>query len=156
MAYRFRELTNRYGAALFINDRIDIAVAVEADGVHLGQESVPAYAAKKASKGGLIVGVSTHSLTEALEAQKDGADFITLGPVFHTPSKADFGKPLGLGTLNNVCPEVSIPVFAIGGIKLENLEDVTACGTKGAAVISAILCSNNIKQTTEDFLRCIQ
>lgn len=156
MAYSLRELTGRYGAALFINDRVDVAVAVEADGVHLGQESLPAYAAKKASKGGLIVGVSTHSLTEAVKAQNDRADFITFGPVFHTASKSGFGEPLGPDILKKVCSELSIPVFAIGGIKLEKLEGTAKCGAKGAAVISAILCSDNIKQTTENFLRCMK
>lgn len=156
MAYSLRELTGRYGAALFINDRVDVAVAVEADGVHLGQESIPAYAARKASKGGLIVGVSAHSLTEALEAEKDGADFITLGPIFHTPSKAACGEPLGLDALKNVCAAVSLPVFAIGGVKSENLKEVRICGAKGVAIISAILCSDNIKQTTENFLRCMK
>lgn len=156
MAYRLRELTNIYDAALFINDRVDVAVAVEADGVHLGQESLPAYAAKKASKGGLIVGVSAHSLTEAVEAEKAGADFITLGPIFHTPSKAACGEPLGLDALKNVCITLAIPVFAIGGIKLEKLKEIQTCGAKGAAIISAILCSDNKKQTTENLLRCIQ
>lgn len=156
MAYSLRELTGRYGAALFINDRVDVALAVKADGVHLGQESVPAYAARKASKGGLIVGVSTHSLAEAVESEKDGADFITLGPVYHTDSKAGFGYPLGPDTLKNVCAAVSLPVFAIGGVKSENLKEVRICGAKGAAVISAILCSDNIKQTTENFLRCMK
>lgn len=156
LAYRLRELTERYGALLFINDRVDVAVAVKADGVHLGQESIPAYAAKKVSRGGLIVGVSAHSLEEAVEAEKDRADFITLGPIFHTPSKTGYGEPLGLDILKKVSSELSIPVFAIGGIKLEKLKELQANGAKGAAVISAILCSDNIKQTTENFLRCMK
>jgi thiamine-phosphate pyrophosphorylase len=156
MAYRLRELTDRYSAKLFINDRVDVAVAVEADGVHLGQSSMPAHAAKKASKGNLIVGVSTHSLTEALEAERDGADFITLGPVYQTPSKLKYEKPAGTDSLNKVCKEISIPVFAIGGIKIENLKEAKECGAYGFAVISAILGSDNIKNTAERFMRYFQ
>lgn len=155
MAYRIRELTARYDAKLFINDRVDVAVAVNADGVHLGRRSMPPSAARMV-RDGLIIGVSTHSLEEAIGAERDGADFITLGPVFYTPSKAQYGEPLGLDTLKRVCSSVSIPVFAIGGIKTEHIKDVLESGAKGVAVISAILGSRDIKEAAERFLRCLR
>lgn len=156
MAYKLREITEIYKAKLFINDRVDVAMAVEADGVHLGQSSMPAHAAKKASKGKLVAGVSTHSLAEALEAERDGADFITFGPVYPTPSKLKYGEPVGTDALNKVCNAVSIPVFAIGGIKTENIKSVLDPGADGVAVISAILGSADIKHTTEQFMRYFQ
>lgn len=154
LAYRMRDLTKRYGALLFINDRVDVAVAVGADGVHLGKKSIPPSAARKVSKD-LIIGVSTHSVDEAIEAEKEGADFITLGPVFYTPSKAGYGEPLGLNTLKKVCSTVSLPVLAIGGIKPGTIKEVIDSGAKGVAVISAILGANNIKDAAERFLRCL-
>lgn len=155
LAYRMRALTNQYKAKLFINDRVDVAVAVGAEGVHLGRKSIPPWAAKKVSKD-LLVGVSTHSIEEAIEAERDGADFITFGPVFYTPSKAAYGEPVGLDTLRKVCSTLSIPVLAIGGIKPDNVRDVLDCGAKGVAVISAILGAVNIKNSVEDFLRCLK
>lgn len=155
MAYRMRELTMRYGAKLFINDRVDVAKAVGADGVHLGRRSIPPSAARKVSED-LIIGVSTHSMEEAIEAERDGADFITLGPVYYTPSKAGYGEPLGLVTLKRVCSSVSLPVFAIGGIKHERIGDVLRSGATGVAVISAILGDNNIKDAAEKFWRYLR
>lgn len=156
MAYKLRDITGRYNAKLFINDRVDIALAVGADGVHLGQSSMPAYAAKKASRGKLIAGVSAHSLAEAREAERDGADFITFGPVYKTPSKLKYGEPVGTDALNKACNSVSIPVFAIGGIKTENIKPVLDSGAYGAAVISAILGSADIKHAAEQFMRYFQ
>lgn len=155
LAYRMRDLTKRYGALLFINDRVDVAIAVGADGVHLGRKSIPPSAARKVSND-LIIGVSTHSVDETIEAEKEGADFITLGPVFYTPSKAGYGEPLGLNTLKKVCSSVSLPVLAIGGIKPDIIKQVIDSGAKGVAVISAILGANDIKDAAEKFLRCLR
>lgn len=153
LSYRMRELTSGYGARLFINDRVDIALAVEADGVHLGGSSIPASAAKKASEGRLMTGISCHSLDEALAAEKDGADFITLGPVYETPSKLKYGRPIGLEKFREIREAVRLPVFAIGGIKTGNVEEVMNGGASGVALISAILASDDIKNTTEEFMR---
>jgi thiamine-phosphate pyrophosphorylase len=154
MAYKMRELTKTYEAKLFINDRVDIALAVEADGVQLGKESVPAHAVRKSFQDKLIIGVSTHSLDEAIEAESGGADFITLGPVYHTPSKMKYGKPIGIEILRKVA-KISIPVFAIGGIKLDKVREVKEAGADGVALISAILIAESIKETTEVFLRLL-
>ena len=156
MAYALRELTSGYGAKLFINDRVDVALAVEADGVHLGGSSMPAFAARKAAGEGMLIGVSTHSLTEAEKAQEEGADFVTLGPVFEIPSKLKYGRPLGLGLLKEVSAIISIPFFAIGGIKKERVKNTLESGASGIALISAILGSENIQSNTEEFMRLLK
>lgn len=156
MAVWMRELTKECGAKLVINDRIDVALAVEADGVHLGQNSLPAYAARKITGSKLLIGVSAHTIEEAVDAEKDGADFITLGPVYETPSKRKYGNPIGIDTLRRVKSQLSIPVFAIGGIKPDKVKEIREAGADGVAVISAILASENIKETTEDFLRLLK
>jgi len=155
MAYRMRELTTMYHAKFFVNDRVDIARAVEADGIHLRKESIPAHAIRKTFRDRLIIGVSTHSRDEALDAEKSGADFITLGPIFHTPSKMKYGKPIGIDALRKVRTEISIPIFAIGGVKLNTVEEIKEAGADGAALISAILTAENIRETTKNFLRLL-
>ena len=156
MAYKMRDLTKMYKAELFINDRVDIALAVEADGVHLGRESIPASAVRKTFQNELKIAVSTHTLDEALEAERVGADFITLGPVYHTPSKIKYGEPVGIETLRNIKAKISIPVFAIGGMKLDNVAEVKEAGAYGVALISAILTAEHVKETTEEFLRLLK
>ena len=155
MAYRMRELTETYHGKLFINDRVDIALAVEADGVHLGKESMPADAVRKTFQDRLIIGMSTHSLDEALDAEESGADFITLGPIFHTPSKMKYGEQIGIDTLKKARAEISIPIFAIGGVKLDKVPEIKEAGADGVALISAILTAGNIRETTEEFLRLL-
>jgi thiamine-phosphate pyrophosphorylase len=149
LACRLRELTTSYGAKLIVNDRVDVALSAGADGVHLGQNSFGPGEARKLMKEALI-GVSTHSLKEALEAQTGGADFITLGPVYQTPSKKEYGEPIGLGPLKEVTRALSIPVFAIGGIKKEGLKQVISSGAFGAAVISAVLGSSDVRRSSEE------
>jgi thiamine-phosphate pyrophosphorylase len=156
LAYKIRELTKEYHAKLFINDRIDIALAIGADGVHIGQKGIPAHAVRKIVQEKLRIGVSTHSLEEALEAERDGADFITLGPIYETPSKLKYGKPIGVDTLRRVKSAVSIPVFGIGGIKLDRVQEVMEAGADGVALISAILAAQDIKGTTEKFMRLLK
>ena len=156
MAYRMRELTRAYKAKLFINDRVDIALAIEADGVQLGKESIPAHAVRKTFEDKLMISVSTHSLDEALEAERGGADLITFGPIYHTPSKIKYGEPIGIETLKKVKAKILIPIFAIGGIKLDKVREVKEAGADGVALISAILTAENIKETTKEFLRLVK
>jgi len=156
MAYSFRELTARYRAKLFINDRVDLALTVGADGVHLGGSSISAFAARKAAGEGMLIGVSTHSVAEAGKAEEEGADFVTLGPVFETPSKMKYGKPLGLGPLREGSAKISIPVFAIGGIQKERVKDTLESGAFGISLISAILGSEDIQSNTEEFMRLLK
>jgi thiamine-phosphate pyrophosphorylase len=144
LARELRALTREFNAQLFINDRVDVAIAAGADGVHLGQQSMPASAARKAAGSRLLIGVSTHSPAEARAAQAEGADFITFGPVYDTPSKAHYGQPLGLVAVRDVKKDVALPVLAIGGIRSGNLLPVLSAGADGVAVISAILSAEDI------------
>ena len=153
LAYRMRDLTSQYGARLFINDRLDIAISVGADGVHLGHESMPVRAAKKVSEGRLAVAVSTHSVLQAKQAEAEGADFITLGPVFDTASKRQYGRPVGTEVLKEAASTLSIPVLAIGGITPNRVAEVMSNGASGIALISAILTADDIQNTTEEFMR---
>ncbi|TNF52127.1 thiamine phosphate synthase [bacterium] len=152
LSYRMRELTEKFQAKLFINDRFDIALAVGADGVHLAQSSIPVHVVRKTVKNRLLLGVSTHSLKEAKEAEKAGADFITLGPVYQTPSKMQYGKPVGLETLKRVCRTINTPVFAIGGIRSSRINEIKNAGSYGDAMISEICKANNIKNKTSEIL----
>jgi thiamine-phosphate pyrophosphorylase len=155
MAYRMRELTARHDAKLFINDRADIAMCVNADGVHLGQSSMPAYAVRKVVGDRMMIGVSTHNLQEALTAEREGADFITFGPVYPTPSKLKYGKPVGIEALKKVSKEISIPVFAIGGIKPDNVKNIINAGAYGAALISGILGENDVRKAAGNYLKIL-
>lgn len=150
LAEEMRELTRMYDALLFINDRLDVAICAEADGVHLPQNGLPVEGIKPVLPGGMRVGVSTHSLAEANEAEAGGADFITFGPVYETPSKAAYGKPVSVTALNKVCGSVKIPVYALGGIAAGQVEEVLSAGAYGVAMISAILGQEDIRSAARD------
>ena len=152
LAGDLRVVTKEYGAKLFINDRVDVAVAVDADGVHLGTQSMPCSAVRKIIGRNRMIGVSTHSLDEAKNAEAEGADFITFGPVYSTPSKAIFGPPVGLDELKKAKKEVNIPVFGLGGIKSGNLGAVLQANVDGVAVISAILAAPDIQGAAEEII----
>lgn len=153
LAEKVSNLCQSYRSALFINERIDIALAVNAAGVQLGNASVPVALARQLLGAEKMIGLSTHSLGEALEAQQQGADFILFGPVYFTPSKATYGAPQGLNKLKEVVEKISLPVYAIGGIKPENITDVRRMGVSGVALISAIMSSDAPKNATNDLLR---
>ncbi len=155
LAYRMREVTARYGAMLFINDRVDVALCVEADGVHLGQSGIPVNAARKLAGSKLFIGASTHDLEEALVAEREGADFITFGPLYDTPSKRKYGAPVGIGSLRNVAGKISLPVFGIGGITTDRAREVLDAGARGIALISGILGDADIEGAAEKFLEIV-
>lgn len=155
LAQELRAVTREFGAKLFVNDHVDVAVAVEADGVHLGSQSMPVDAARKIVGSKMLIGASTHSAQEAKDAESRGADFVTYGPVFETPSKMHYGKPLGKSTIREVKYHVSIPVFAIGGIKSGNVLQVLAAGADGVALISAILAAEDITAAARKFMQAI-
>lgn len=136
---KLRFITSKGSVKFFINDRLDIAMALDADGIHLGQNSLSARLVRKLSRNRFSIGVSTHNLREAKKAEEEGADFITFGPIFATPSKLVYGAPVGLNRLLNVTRKINIPVFAIGGVTLGKIGDVIRNGAYGIAVISAIL-----------------
>lgn len=139
LAERVARLCQRYQSQLFINDRVDLALAVDAAGVHLGEASMPVPAARSLLGAHRSIGVSTHSLESAHRAEQDGADFIVFGPVYFTPSKANFGLPQGLKALQIIVENISLAVYAIGGIKAETLLETKCVGSRGVALISAIM-----------------
>lgn len=156
MAYRLREMTNKHGARLFVNDRVDVALAADADGVHLGESCMPVFAARKVVGKGKLIGVSTHGMDQAIQAEKDGADFVTLGPVFETPSKIRYGKPLGIDIIRRAADRLSVPFYAIGGISRDRAGEVMQAGCRGVALISAVLASEDIKTETEELMRLLK
>jgi thiamine-phosphate pyrophosphorylase len=137
---------------VLVNSRFDVALAAGAVGVHLPASGLRAGEIRSAHPGTLRIGVSTHSLEEAVAAEEQGADFVTFGPVFETPSKAEYGPPVGLESLRRVLSRVDLPVFAIGGIRQENVGAVARLPVSGVAVISAIVRSSD-KRRTVDLLR---
>lgn len=152
LAKKLRALTRKFDARLIINERVDIALAAEADGVHLRTTSFSPLEARKLLGAEKLIGVSTHTLEQARDAQKSGADFITLGPVFFTPSKAAYGEPLGLSTFKEITNHIEIPVFALGGVTKENIKEVKQAGAYGAALIREITQSNDAVKTTKYLL----
>ncbi|MDR3170299.1 MAG: thiamine phosphate synthase, partial [Treponema sp.] len=140
----------RYGVPLVINDRIDIALAVNADGVHLGQSDMPLGAARKLVGNSMFIGVSAGTLEQALAAQTDGADYLGVGPVYPTTSKADVPDALGTERLRVIREAVHIPVIGIGGIGPHNIREVMQTGVAGVAVISAILSQPDIKAAAQE------
>lgn len=151
-ALSLREITNGFGAAFIVNDHADIAAAVDADGVHLGQDDLPLKEARKVV-GRRIIGISTHSLTEAVEASEGGADYIGFGPVFETKTK-DAGTPKGLDLLTGIKRDIGVPVVLIGGISLENLSSIISIGADAVAVSSAIL-NGDIEQNASAFVKLL-
>jgi len=148
LAYEMRKLTNRYSARLIINDRVDIAMAVDADGVHLGLNSLPIHRVRRLIGDNRLIGLSCHNQVNAIMAQEKGADFITFGPVYYTPSKAQYGKPVGVDKLEIVSHLLEIPVFALGGIKRDNIHEVVAAGAAGISLVSAIIANDDPKSET--------
>ena len=139
LAKKIRALTHRYKSLMLINDRIDLAQAVGADGVQLGHHSLPIKIARKILGLDSLIGVSTHSITEIESAQNQGADFITYGPIYFTPSKAAYGAPVGIELLPHISKTYDIPVYTLGGIKANNIQESLQAGTHGVAMISALL-----------------
>ncbi|MEW6674618.1 MAG: thiamine phosphate synthase [Nitrospirota bacterium] len=152
-ALRLRRVTRDFNAILVINDQSDIAIAVDADGVHLGQDDLPLKEAQRIIGRDRIIGISTHSLEQAIEAERGGADYIGFGPVFHTTTK-DAGAPRGISMLREIKEQVHIPLIAIGGINLTNLESVLDAGADAIAVATGIL-KGNITENTNRFMDII-
>ncbi|MBE9536006.1 MAG: thiamine phosphate synthase [Proteobacteria bacterium] len=152
LALQMRELTNRYDAKLLINERADIAAAAGADGVHLPEDSFSLSDVRRLIGPDAIVGVSTHSMEAAKKAEEEGADFITFSPIYETPSKMQYGAPQGLDKLEEVCRNTHIPIYALGGIKKNNIAEVIQAGVNGVAMISAVLNAEDVKGETEKIM----
>ena len=128
-----------------INDRLDLALAVGADGVHLGQEDLPLAVARKLLGRRKIIGVTVHNLKEAREAQRGGADYLGVSPIFSTSTKEDAGKPTGVALIKAIKKQVSLPLIAIGGINLANAGEVVSAGADGLCAISAVVTQADVK-----------
>ena len=147
-ALEIQALCRQYGVPFLINDDVDLALELQADGVHVGQEDMEAGQARARLGPDKIIGVSAHSVDEALRAQAAGADYLGAGAVFHTGTKGDAGA-LSYETLKAICSAVQIPVVAIGGIDLQNMGQLAGSGIQGVAVVSAIFAQSDPEQAAQ-------
>jgi len=147
-----KQIADKNNVLFIINDRVDIAILANASGVHLGQDDIPIREARKILGKDKIIGISTHNIKEAVCACKNGADYISFGPIFATKTKKDAQEPKGIEALQNVRRNADIPIVAIGGITLENAADVYNAGADSIAVISDILKSNDIRERVRGFI----
>ena len=138
LAVRIHKLTAAAGNPLIINDYAEVAAKGAIEGVHVGQDDDPVAVARKKAGHKIIVGKSTHSLEQASAAQEEGAEYIGFGPIFATPTKPDY-KPIGMENIKRVHADVTLPIFCIGGIKIDNLGEVLAAGAKRVAIVSGLL-----------------
>jgi thiamine-phosphate pyrophosphorylase len=155
VALEIRELTRVANALFIVNDRLDIALAVEADGVHLGQADLPLHAVRMLVPPWFVIGVSASTLAEGLRAAQGGAHYIGLGPIFATDSKADAAPACGLDVLSELRSRTRTPIVAIGGISHENAGDVIMAGADGVAVISAVVGHSDVSGAARELRRGI-
>ncbi len=150
---KIREMTRKAGAFLIIDDHVDLALAVGADGVHIGQEDLPLEAVRRIAGDRLFIGLSTHSPEQALDAKKRGADYIGVGPIYETHTKKNVCAPVGLSYLDYVAQNIDLPFVAIGGIKKHNLKEVYDHGAKCACLVTGIVGNKDIKQTVSELMQ---
>lgn len=155
MAQELRDRAQQAGVTFIVNDRLDLALAVDADGLHVGQDDLPAPIARRLLGSGMILGVSSHSVAEARQAQADGADYVAVGSVYPTGTKPEF-RLVGPGLLRQVRPLIRVPLVAIGGITPDNVAEVIRAGADGVAVISAVCAAPDPTQATRELLQRIQ
>ena len=148
-ALRLREICRN--ALFLINDRIDIALVVDADGVHLGQSDMPYRVARKVLGPEKIIGITVHNLAEAMEAHRSGADYLGVSPIFETLTKSDAGKPRGIALIEEIRGQVDIPLIAIGGINFANAPEVIKAGSDGLCAISAVVAKEDVSSEIKRF-----
>ncbi|MDH4329190.1 MAG: thiamine phosphate synthase [Nitrospira sp.] len=156
LAQEIRSITSRRAVPLIINDRVDLMLALNLDGVHLRANSLPISAVRRLAGADRLIGISTHSLAEVQEANGEGADYVLFGPIFDTPSKRQFGSPVGLEQLAEVCSRSAVPVFAIGGVTRAFAPDVLRAGAHGVAVIGSILDRDDAAAATRELADALQ
>jgi thiamine-phosphate pyrophosphorylase len=139
-----------------VNDRVDVALAVDADGVHIGQDDMPIDTARDLLGPDKIIGLTVHTVEEALEAEKMGADYVGLSPIFNTSTKKDAGSGIGPESIRAVKDAIKIPIIAIGGINKQNSESVILGGADSLVAISAVVCSDDVEQETREFVALIR
>jgi thiamine-phosphate pyrophosphorylase len=154
-ARNMKRLCEEAGVTFIVNDRLDVAVAAEADGVHLGQEDFPIPMGREILGKDRIIGGSAATLEEARKCLSDGADYVGFGPVYPTSSKDDAGPVSGIEILKQVVETISVPIIAIGGISAENTSEVLSAGAHGIAVISAVCCQENPQQATSGLYQAL-
>ncbi|HEY8370937.1 MAG TPA: thiamine phosphate synthase [Thermodesulfobacteriota bacterium] len=156
LAREVRAVTRDHGARLLVNDRLDVAIAAEADGVHLPARGLPPDAARKLLAATGLVGVSTHSAAEAAAARDRGADFVVLGPVYEPTSKRAAGPPLGVAALAGAVGEAGLPVLALGGLTPERVAEVVQAGAHGVACIGAVMAASDPAAAVDRFLDALE
>lgn len=150
-AIKIKKITAQYHIPFIINDNVEIALAVDADGVHVGQKDMQANMVRKKLGENKIIGVSVQTVEQALSAEKNGADYLGVGAVFSTSTKQDASE-VSFETLQNICKAVSIPVVAIGGINIKNIAKLKNSGIDGVAVVSAIFAQKDITKATQELV----
>jgi len=148
-AARLHEITARYSTPLIVNDHAEIASQLPLEGAHVGQDDDSVEVARRKAVRAVLIGKSTHGIEQALAAQREGADYIGFGPIFATPTKPDY-PPIGLSDIRRVHAEISLPIFCIGGINIDNLQSVIHAGAKRVVMVSALLKAHSIV----DYARC--
>jgi thiamine-phosphate diphosphorylase len=151
-----RSITAEAGIDFIMNNRVDIALALGAEGVHVGQEDMPVELTRRLMGPNKIVGTSVSTVTEAIKAEKDGASYIAASPVFATLTKADTPLPTGLDGLKEIAESVNIPIVAIGGINLGNIDEVISAGADVIAVVSAVVCAPDMRKAVEELTSAIR
>ncbi|MCD6231947.1 thiamine phosphate synthase [Candidatus Aerophobetes bacterium] len=149
---KLREMTLKAGVIFIVNDRVDIALSVDADGVHLGEDDMPIAYARKILGEGKIIGISVDNVEKAKIAEAEGADYIALGPIFSTKTKINAGEPVGVEEIKKVKSIVRLPVIAIGGINLQNIQLVAMAGADSVAVISAVVGAPDIRRAMKELV----
>jgi thiamine-phosphate pyrophosphorylase len=155
LAERLLVRARRAGVTFVVNDRVDLAVAVGADGVHLGQDDLPARIARPLLRPGMLLGISTHDVVQAHAARDAGADYVAVGAMFATTTKADF-QLVGPGLVRKLRPDIRVPLVGIGGITHDNAADVIRAGADGVAVISAVCGAPDPAAATRRFLEIVR
>ena len=154
-AKKLREICR--GKAIFlINDRIDVVLAVNADGVHLGQDDTPANIARSILGNDKIIGLTVHNVNEAILAKEQGVDYIGIAPIFKTGTKKDSKTPCGLKMIKDIKNSVDLPIIAVGGINQNNVKDVIVNGAEGIAAVSAVLDSDDVYNSVKNFINKIE
>ena len=155
LAREVQAVTVSCRSQLLINDRIDVALALEGVGVHLRSNSLPVSVARQLLGAQRLLGISVHAVEEGLSAQSQGADYIVLGPIYETPTKQMFGPPLGIHTLEKACRLVRIPIIGIGGVTTARAREMRRAGAFGVAVITAVLGAADVESATRELLDAV-
>ena len=153
LATKIKKITDYYKVPFVINDRIDVALAVDADGVHVGQDDMPLNIARQLLGENKIIGVSAHNVEEAQKAEENGANYLGVGAIWRSNHTKKDAEIVGIETLKEICKNVSIPVVAIGGINKDNIKDLKNTGISGVSMVSAILHNEDITVATKDLMK---